>query len=91
MPAALYPKNKKKVFTSRTQAIPNPTQVTALLLCGDCELRFNRNGEDGVIRWIAPKAKKGASPLASALRDSTPVWTKSQPCLLSSRLPWRIP
>jgi hypothetical protein len=73
MPAALYPPNKKKTLATRTQAIPNPGQVTAPLLCGECEQRFNRNGEDEVLRWIAPKAKKGKSPLADALRNVTSV------------------
>jgi hypothetical protein len=63
---------------SRPQWTSNPTQVMAPLLCHECEQRFNRNGETEVLRWIAPKAKKGASPLASALRDGTPIWNNSE-------------
>ncbi len=75
MPAALYPKNKKYVLSTRVTAIPNADQVVEPLLCGECEQRFNRGGENDVLRWIAPKAKKDGSPLAAALRDVPPDWT----------------
>jgi hypothetical protein len=87
MPAALYPRNKKKILATRTQALPNPEQVVAPLLCGECEQRFNRNGEDEVLRWIAPKAKKGTSPLAAALRMATPVFSEpDKACYWASTL-----
>jgi hypothetical protein len=75
MPAALYPRNKKKIFMTRTGTIFDPDQITARLLCDECEERFNKNGENEVLRWMAPKAKKSMSPLYQALQTSTPVWT----------------
>jgi len=74
MPAALYPKNKKKALATRTETILDPDQIQERFLCEECEQRFNRNGESEVLRWIAPKAKTGASPLQEALRK-TPAWT----------------
>jgi hypothetical protein len=68
--------NKKKIFATRTKAVRDPDRVKARLLCGECEQRFNRNGEDEVLRWTAPKAKAGTSPLAAALRARTPMFTE---------------
>lgn len=75
MPAALYPKNKKKLFATTKQKVLDPEHIVAPLLCDECEGRFNRNGEDDVLRWLAPKAKQGTSPLYTALRSGTPAWS----------------
>jgi hypothetical protein len=76
MPAALYPKNKKKkVLATPTRTFSTFDEITAQLFCEECEQRFNRNGENEVLRWLAPKAKKGTSPFLQALRQATPVWS----------------
>ncbi len=72
MPAALYPKNKKLVFGTGTATYREFEQLVAPLLCGECEQLFNRNGEDEVLRWVAPKAKATNAPLLSKLRDTEP-------------------
>jgi hypothetical protein len=77
MPAGLYPKNKKLQVATRREAKLDPAQVVDRLLCGECEQRFNRNGEDEVLRWLAQKAKKGKSPLWEALQTATPVFRDS--------------
>ena len=78
MPAALYPKNKKKkVLATRTGSFSTFDEITAQLFCDECEQRFNKNGESEVLRWLAPKAKKGTSPLQRALRQATPVWSET--------------
>lgn len=77
MPAGLYPKNKKLQIATRSQTKLGPAQVVDRLLCGECEQRLNRNGEDEVLRWLAPKAKKGKSPLWEALQGATPVFRNS--------------
>ena len=79
MPAALYPKNKKKALATLTHTVDEPEHIVDSLLCHECESKFNRNGESEVLRWMAPKAKNGTSPLLLALRQTTP--TLSQPDL----------
>jgi hypothetical protein len=74
MPAALYPANKKKLFVTTTRRDFDPEDIVAPLLCDECEGLFNRNGESEVLRWLAPKAKQGSSPLYTALRNGTPAW-----------------
>lgn len=63
MPADLSPKNKKLQMATRGEAKLDPAQVVDRLLCGDCEQRVNRNGEDEVLRWLPSKAKKRKSPV----------------------------
>ena len=75
MPAALYPANKKKLFARNKQRLIDPEHIVAPLLCDGCERLLNRNGEDEVLRWLAPKAKQGTSPLYTALRSGMPAWT----------------
>ena len=75
MPAALYPKNKKKLFATTKHKAFDPEQIVAPLLCDECENLFNQHGESEVLRWLAPKAKQGTSPLYAALRNGTPAWT----------------
>lgn len=77
MPAGVYPKNKKLQMATRSRAQVDPAQVVDRLLCGDCEHRFNRNGEDEVLRWLGPKTKKRTSPLWTALQTATPVFRDS--------------
>ena len=35
---------------------------------------MNRNGEDEVLRWLAPKARRGASPIQVAVREVPSLW-----------------
>ena len=78
MPAGLYPKNKKLQIATRTTTALDPEQIVDRLLCLDCERRLNANGEDEVLRWLAPKAKKGKSPLWGALQTATPVFKEPE-------------
>ena len=69
MPKALYP--KQSVVVTRKITMPTDVQMKAYLLCGKCEKRFNENGEDEVLRWLAPKSKK-TFPLLDRLMVSRP-------------------
>lgn len=79
MPAALYPWHRKLQFAMGDGTPLKPTEFTAYLLCDDCEQRFNRNGENEVLRWLAPKAKAGTSPLQSKLREVKPFFVDAPP------------
>ena len=71
MPAALYPKNKSITSYTQSTTTEDPREVKAYLLCGECEGKFNRNGESEVLRWLAPKApRKGSFPLLEKLKDA---------------------
>ena len=72
MPAALYPKNKQKVFATKSGYFHEPVHIAQPMLCGECDARFNQNGEDEVLRWLGPKTKTGQSPLDRAL-EATPA------------------
>jgi IS5 family transposase len=81
MPAAMYPGNRTLVLATRETTITDPgsdDQVKDHLLCGECEQLFNRNGESEVLRWMAPKAKPGNSPLQQKVQGEQPEWR--QPC-----------
>jgi hypothetical protein len=89
MPAALYPKNRDFEYGKGGKRILSPDQITAPLFCIDCEQRLNRNGENEVLRWLAPKAKVGTSPLQKALREKTPLFVEPPPsgaCHFASQL-----
>jgi hypothetical protein len=71
MPAALYPKNRRLTSFTQSTTTPDPMEVKAYLLCGECEEKFNRNGESEVLRWVAPKApRKGSFPLLEKLKSA---------------------
>lgn len=89
MPAALYPWHRDLQFAMGDGTPFDPVEIKAHLLCGDCEQRFNRNGENEVLRWLAAKAKAGTSPLQKKLREVTPVFRDTPPsgdCYFASSL-----
>ena len=55
-PAALYAKRYE--LATQTSTAFNAEQVKQRLLCQSCEGRFNAKGENGVLRWLAPKTTK---------------------------------
>ena len=75
IPAALYPKNKKIAMATLSGVTPAPKEIMDYLLCGDCEERFNRNGESEVLRLLAPKAKNEVFPLRERVRNAPVVVT----------------
>jgi hypothetical protein len=70
IPKALYPK-KQAVVVTRKITMPTDAQMKAYLLCGQCEARFNQNGENEVLRWLAPKSSK-TFPLLDRLKVALP-------------------
>jgi hypothetical protein len=77
MPAALYPKNIKLEYLSRggVRTVVADNEITAPLLCFDCEQRFSRNGESEVLLHIAGKIANKPSPLLAKL---TPLTVKEE-------------
>lgn len=89
MPAALYPRHRDLQFAMGDGTRFDPMEIKAYLLCGDCEQRFNHNGENEVLRWLAAKAKAGTSPLQKKLREVQPVFRDTPPsgdCYFASSL-----
>lgn len=77
MPAALYgkPRREFEVLTA-SGTLKTILQLKQPMLCGECEQRFNKGGEDHVLKVIAPKSRK-SFPLhdlmkASPARESDP-------------------
>lgn len=70
MPAALYPKNMKLEYLPRDGAQP-VTEITDLLLCFECEKRFNKKGESEVLRHIAGKIANKTNPIVTKLEPLT--------------------
>jgi hypothetical protein len=64
--------NPNPVMVTRAHAGATSRQVTARLLCQDCEQRFSRNGERYV---LAQCARRDSFPLRDTLRRLTPVDT----------------
>ena len=65
----LYYSGKKKLeFVNITDAGLDPEELKAHLLCRDCETRFSVNGEDEVLKHVAPKYVLKALPLAERMR-----------------------
>lgn len=58
MPRALYPERGGMEYRTRNRSGLDETQLKQYLLCGDCEERFNKNGESEVLRRIATKSRK---------------------------------
>ena len=71
IPAALYPKAQKLEDATRIGSGAVIEHMKVSLLCSDCEIRFDRNGESEVLRHIAPKSVK-RFPLHEKLRLALP-------------------
>jgi len=71
IPAALYPKSQKLEYATRIGSGVVVEHMKALLLCSNCERRFDQNGESEVLRHIAPKSVK-RFPLHEKLRLALP-------------------
>jgi hypothetical protein len=77
MPRALYAHGKRKItYATRTGSGINPKEMEDRLLCLDCEQRFNRLGEQEVLKWLAPKSKNDF-PLRDRLRVACPCGESS--------------
>jgi hypothetical protein len=63
-----YSGNKKLEFVTVIDAGVDPEELKAHLLCRECEARFSVNGEDEVLKHIAPKYVLKALPLAERMR-----------------------
>lgn len=78
MPHALYAHGKRKItFATRTGSGINPKEIKDHLLRFDCEQRFDRLGENEVLKWLAPKSKSDF-PLHDRLRVACP-WATGPP------------
>ena len=83
LPASLYKgartpglKNPNPVLATKKVSLTSSKQLQTYLLCGDCEDRFNRNGEHEVLRWLAPNPNaKGIFPLLDRLSAATPRYS----------------
>jgi hypothetical protein len=75
VPASFYPKNKRLEMATRESAQVDSIEVVDRVLCENCERRFNRFGENDALRWLAPKAKSGSSPLWKAIRAASPAFS----------------
>jgi hypothetical protein len=71
MPAALYPKKQKMDYATRVSKGSLVNEIKDYLLCGECEGRFDQNGEDEVLKHIRPKVGK-SFPLHEKLRVALP-------------------
>ena len=60
MPAALYPTDRHKSATAIREAVVSgkTKHVRDHLLCAGCEVKFAKNGEQEVLKWLAPKANR---------------------------------
>ena len=81
LPRALYKllrdplgSNPNPVFVTSRLNLPTSQQLTAYLLCDDCEQRLNKNGETWVLRHCYREV--GQFLLRDKLRLATPVWSK---------------
>jgi hypothetical protein len=68
LPAGLYPRAITRLPASAGRIAPN--EVDTHLLCGECQERFNRNGESAVLRLLGPSARE--TPLLRRLENATP-------------------
>ena len=65
----LYYSGKKKLeFHSLVESGFNPEELKAPLLCRDCEARFSVNGEEEVLKHVAPKYVLKRFPLGDLMR-----------------------
>ena len=69
MPRSLYYSGKKKLeFANRLEIGIDPAELKAHLLCRVCESRFSVNGEDEVLKHVAPKLVNKRFPLSDLMR-----------------------
>jgi len=71
IPRALYPKNVRQQFATRSEVAALRDEMKAYLLCEECEGRFDRDGESEVLRHVAAKSTK-SFPLHEKLRLALP-------------------
>jgi hypothetical protein len=73
MPRKLYHSGKKTLeFVSLIDSGFNPEEFKAPLLCQECEKRFNENGENEVLKHVAPKFVLKSMPLAERMKIALP-------------------
>jgi hypothetical protein len=77
LPAALWKgartpglKNPNPVTVTKRTSQTSSKQMQTYLLCGQCEKRFNENGEREALRWIAPG--QGNFPIGDRLNVALP-------------------
>jgi hypothetical protein len=69
----LYYRGKKRLeFINVLESGVDPQELKAHLLCVSCEQRFGRNGEDEVLRHVAPKLLDKPSHLHQRMRLALP-------------------
>src|SRR5262245_51549264 len=78
MPRSLYkkarrdgPGNQDPLVITKTSRKPSSHQITDYVFCGDCEHRFNVNGENYVMQLVAKRNLD--FPLLDTLRGATPT------------------
>ena len=84
MPAGVYrllrgdssEKNPNPVAMTAKAAVQTSRQITASLLCGDCEGRLSKNGENWVLKHCLKR--DGSFPLAAILRATPPDVSSSR-------------
>ena len=63
-----YSGNKRLEFVNLMDAGFDPQEFEAPLLCAACEARFSKNGEDEVLKHVAPKFVLKSMPLAERMK-----------------------
>lgn len=63
-----YSGNKRLEFVNLMDAGFDPKELKASLLCAACEARFSKNGEDEVLKHVAPKFVLKSMPLAERMK-----------------------
>jgi hypothetical protein len=66
--ATILFRQKKLKFVNFIDVGLDPEELKAHLLCRECETRFSVNGEDEVLKHVAPKYVVKALPLAERMR-----------------------
>jgi hypothetical protein len=64
--------NSNPVVLSASEAKQSQTQLADYVLCGDCEQRFNKNGENWALANI-PRRYGAPFPLLNAFSLATPI------------------
>lgn len=80
IPRALYPANL--VYTNKSISGRITGQMKQYLLCADCEDRFNKNGENYVLKLIAPNKKH--FPVLDRMKVAMPVPGSTRNAVYSS-------
>jgi hypothetical protein len=63
-----YSGHKRLEFVNLVDSGFDPEELQAPLLCAECEARFSRNGEDEVLKHVAPKFVLKSMPLAERMK-----------------------